>query len=85
MIRQGFSGLMQRETVALGWLTPEEFADNIALSNAVPGPTAPQASAFVGYKLAGGWGALAAVAGTVVPTTLLMLERICSCASRYKR
>lgn len=65
-------GLMQRETVSLGWVTPEEFADNIALSNALPGPTAPQASAFVGYKLAGTWGALAAVMGTVVPTTLLM-------------
>jgi len=39
----------------------------------MPGPTAPQASAYVGYKLAGWSGALTAVAGTVVPTTLLML------------
>jgi chromate transporter len=66
-------GLMQRETVALGWLTPGEFADDIALSNALPGPTAPQAAAYVGYKLAGLWGAIAATLGTVVPTTLLML------------
>ncbi len=66
-------GLMQREVVAAGWLSPEEFADDIALSNALPGPTAPQASAYVGYKLAGWPGALSAVAGTVVPATLLML------------
>jgi chromate transporter len=66
-------GLMQREVVAVGWLTPSEFADDIALSNALPGPTAPQASAYVGYKLAGWTGALTAVAGTVIPTTLLML------------
>lgn len=66
-------GLMQREVVAAGWLSPDEFADDIALSNALPGPTAPQASAYVGYKLAGWPGALLAVAGTVVPTTLLML------------
>jgi chromate transporter len=66
-------GLMQRETVAAGWMTPEEFADDIALSNALPGPTAPQASAYVGYKLAGWPGAIMAVAGTVVPATLLML------------
>jgi len=66
-------GLMQRETVAAGWMTPEEFADDIALSNALPGPTAPQASAYVGYKLAGWPGALTAVAGTVIPATLLML------------
>ena len=66
-------GLMQREVVAAGWLSPDEFADDIALSNALPGPTAPQASAYVGYKLAGWPGALIAVAGTVVPATLLML------------
>jgi chromate transporter len=66
-------GLMQREVVAAGWVTPDEFADAIALSNAMPGPTAPQASAFVGYKLAGWPGALFAVAGTVIPATLLML------------
>jgi chromate transporter len=66
-------GLMQREAVAAGWVTPDEFADGVALSNALPGPTAPQASAFVGYKLAGWAGALMAVAGTVVPATLLML------------
>ena len=66
-------GLMQREVVSAGWLTPNEFADDIALSNALPGPTAPQASAYVGYKLAGWPGSLTAVAGTVVPATLLML------------
>ena len=66
-------GLMQREVVAAGWLSPSEFADDIALSNALPGPTAPQASAYVGYKLAGWPGALIAVAGTVIPTTVLML------------
>ena len=66
-------GLMQREVINAGWLTPEEFADDIALSNALPGPTAPQASAYVGYKLAGWPGAIIAVTGTVVPATLLML------------
>jgi chromate transporter len=66
-------GLMQREVIAAGWLSPNEFADNIALANALPGPTAPQASAYVGYKLAGWPGALMAVAGTVVPATFLML------------
>jgi len=66
-------GLMQRETISAGWVTPGEFADDIALSNSLPGPTAPQASAFVGYKLAGWPGAIAATIGTVVPTTLLML------------
>jgi|SRR5579859_1958052 len=68
--------LMQRETVAAGWVTPSEFADSVAIGNSLPGPIAPQVSAFVGYKLAGIWGAVAAAAGTVVPTTLIMLLAI---------
>jgi len=69
-------GLMQRETVAAGWVTPEEFADALAVGNALPGPIAPQVSAFVGYKLAGLPGAISGVTGTVLPTTLLMLIMI---------
>lgn len=69
-------GLMQRETVAAGWVTPEEFADAVAVGNALPGPIAPQVSAFVGYKLAGLPGAIAGATGTVVPTTVLMLVMI---------
>jgi len=69
-------GLMQRETVAAGWVSPEEFADALAVGNALPGPIAPQVSAFVGYKLAGLPGAIAGVTGTVLPTTLLMLVMI---------
>jgi chromate transporter len=65
--------LMQREVTAAGWTTPAEFADAVATGNALPGPIAPQVSAFVGYKLAGVPGAIAAVTGTVLPTTLLML------------
>jgi len=76
--------LMQREatsalwipagqTAPVPWITPIEFADAVALSNALPGPIAPQVSAYVGYKLAGTPGAVAAAAGTVLPATLLML------------
>jgi chromate transporter len=68
--------LMQREVTAVNWVTPAEFADAVALGNALPGPIAPQVSAYIGYKLAGTIGAFAAVAGTVVPTTLLMLVLI---------
>jgi len=79
--------LMQRETThamwtppgatsAMPWITTAEFADAVAVGNALPGPIAPQVSAYVGYKLAGTWGAVAAAAGTVVPTTVLMLIRV---------
>jgi len=76
--------LMQRETTtalwmppgateAVPWATPLEFSDAVAVGNALPGPIAPQVSAYVGYKLAGVPGAIAAAAGTVLPTTVLML------------
>ncbi len=66
-------GLMQRESVGMGWVTTEEFADALALGNALPGPIAPQVSAYIGYKLAGTWGAISAVSGTILPTTILMM------------
>jgi chromate transporter len=65
--------LMQRECTAAGYVTSAEFADAVAVGNALPGPIAPQASAYVGYKVAGVAGAVAAAAGTVLPTTILML------------
>ncbi len=68
--------LMQREVTAAGWVSPSEFADAVALGNALPGPIAPQVSAYVGYKLAGTPGAIAAAGGTVLPTTILMLVMV---------
>jgi chromate transporter len=79
--------LMQRETTSARWIPPgqtglvpwitaDEFADAVAIGNALPGPIAPQVSAYVGYKLAGIAGAIAAAAGTVLPTTILMLVMI---------
>lgn len=68
--------LMQRMVTDAGWITPDEFADAVAFGNALPGPIAPQVSAYVGYKIAGVPGAVAAAVGTVVPTTLLMLVLI---------
>lgn len=69
-------GLMQRESVNMGWVTTEEFADALALGNALPGPIAPQVSAYIGYKMAGTWGAISAVSGTILPSTLLMMVMV---------
>ena len=68
--------LMQRECTAAGWVTSDEFADGLAVGNALPGPIAPQVSAYIGYKMAGLPGAIAAASGTVLPTTILMLVMI---------
>jgi chromate transporter len=79
--------LMQREATSalwvppgqvepVPWVSPAEFADAVALGNALPGPISPQVSAYVGYKLAGTAGAVAAAAGTVLPATILMLVMV---------
>ena len=65
--------LMQREVIAAGWIDSAEFADAVALGNSLPGPIAPQVSAYVGYKVGGLPGAISAASGTVLPTTILML------------
>jgi len=68
--------LMQRETTAIGWVTTDEFANAVAIGNALPGPIAPQVSAYIGFQLAGIAGAISAVAGTVLPTPVLMLVMV---------
>lgn len=55
------------------WLTPEEFADLIAISQMTPGPISLNASTFVGTKLAGIPGAIAATLGCVAPSFVLVI------------
>jgi chromate transporter len=66
-------GLMQRESVAAGWVSETEFADAMAIGNALPGPIAIKVPTYVGYKLAGIPGAISGMAGSALPAFLLML------------
>ena len=52
------------------WLTSNEILDILAISEATPGPIAVNTSTYVGYKVAGFWGAVAACVGTVLPALL---------------
>jgi len=63
---------MQREVVAAGWSTSAEFADAVAMERPAR-PIAPQVSPISAHKLAGVPGSIAAVTGTVLPTTVLMM------------
>ena len=54
------------------WLTTREFVDAIAMSQIMPGPIVLSAT-FVGYKVAGFTGALAATIGIFAPPALIML------------
>ncbi len=64
---------MQEQVVnQMHWLSAREFLDGLALGQLTPGPIL-MVAAFVGYKLAGMAGALAATAAIFLPSFLLML------------
>ena len=63
--------ILQQKLEALGWLTPREFIDGVAISNLTPGPIAVLAT-FTGFRLHGVTGALAATLALFTPAMILM-------------
>lgn len=56
-----------------GWLTMQEFVDIFTISQMTPGPIGINAATFVGTKVAGLPGAIAATAGFVFPSIIIVL------------
>lgn len=68
-----FIPLIQEVVVdGYGWVTNKEFIDGIALGQVTPGPILISV-AFIGYKMAGLFGAIAATVGIFTPPALIML------------
>ena len=66
--------ILQRELVDnMGWLTEEDFLDMIGLTQSAPGIIAINSSIYLGYRLAGIKGSLAAVAGATLPSLLIIM------------
>ena len=66
-----------------GWVTQQEFIDAVAMGQITPGPILVSA-AFIGLKIAGLAGAVAATLGIYLPSGLLMI--VCTHAlDRIKR
>lgn len=65
--------LIQEQVVTQhGWLSRAEFTDLITISQMTPGPIAVNSATFVGIRLAGFLGALAATFGCILPSCILV-------------
>ena len=66
--------LIQNQVVSLHhWISMAEFTDLITISQMTPGPIAINTSVFVGYKMRGLKGAVAALLGSVLPSFVIIL------------
>ena len=65
--------LIQKETVeTLHWITDDDILEIIAIAESTPGPIAINSATFVGYRVAGVFGAAAATFGVVLPSFVLI-------------
>ncbi len=57
-------------------MTSQDFAETLALGNALPSPIATKMAGYIGHDVAGVPGALIAVLATVAPSLILMLAAL---------
>ncbi len=66
--------LVEKQVVDVkGWMTYAEFADIVTIDELTPGPVAVNAATFVGTKMAGLPGAIAATIGAILPSCIIAL------------
>ena len=66
--------LIEKEVVEKRkWMKSEEVTDVFALSQSVPGAVAINSATFIGHRIAGMKGAMAAMIGVSLPTFLIVL------------
>ncbi|MGW8250798.1 MAG: chromate transporter [Anaerolineales bacterium] len=65
-------GLLYKEAVGT-FMTESDFVEAVGFSSALPGSDALQLAMFVGYAAGGVPGALAALLGSILPPTIIML------------
>jgi len=72
----GMSVIAQIRTLVVTkrrWFTDHEFAEAFALAQSLPGTSAGNAATYIGLRLRGWRGALAAMIGLILPSTLMMI------------
>ena len=69
----GLTGWMMQECVRnRRWVSEDEFLTGLAMAQALPGVNVVNLPLWIGYRLAGIGGALAAVAGVIVPPMIIV-------------
>ena len=76
----GFGGgyamlsLIQNEIVEQhGWITAQQFADIVAISQMTPGPIAINSATYIGYTVGGFWGSVVSTFAVCPPALTIML------------
>lgn len=64
--------IREQVVVQRGWLDMNAFADLVTIAEMTPGPIAVNAATFVGMRVAGLPGALAATAGNILPSIVIV-------------
>ena len=65
--------LIQSEVINHGWISNSALLDFIAVSESTPGPFAINIATYLGFTLGGGFGAVSATLGVVLPSFLIIL------------
>jgi chromate transporter len=66
--------LIQKETVEKKkWISDRDILDVVAIAESTPGPIAINSATFVGYQVAGFWGAFFATLGVALPSFVIIL------------
>lgn len=66
--------MIEREIIdKRGWFEKEDFRNQFTLAQASPGPIALNTAVFVGYRVKGYRGAVAAVLGSIIPSFTIIL------------
>lgn len=66
-------GIIKTEILGRGWLTPEGFADLVAIAQVTPGPVALNSATLVGYRIHGVLGSVVATLSVVAFPVLAIL------------
>ena len=66
--------IIEREVIdRKGWIARADFLDLLTLAQSAPGPISLNTAVFVGYKMGGLAGAVASLAGVVIPSFVIIL------------